>query len=59
VSRTVHPTVPPRVDDELSELGCSVLEPLNGLTAWAVAHGTDIAQARLAYDEAQAAAESA
>jgi DNA-binding HxlR family transcriptional regulator len=58
VARTVHPTVPPRVDYELTELGRSVLEPLNGLMLWAAQHGTDIAEARLAYDAAQAEAEA-
>jgi DNA-binding HxlR family transcriptional regulator len=55
VARTVHPTVPPRVDYELTPLGRSVLEPLNTLTAWAAQHGTDIAEARQAYDAAQEA----
>jgi DNA-binding HxlR family transcriptional regulator len=58
VARTVHPTVPPRVDYELTELGRSVLEPLNGLMCWAAQHGTDIAEARRAYDEAQASSEA-
>jgi DNA-binding HxlR family transcriptional regulator len=56
VARTVHPTVPPRVDYELTALGRSVLDPLNGLMCWAAQHGTDIAEARRAYDEAQAQA---
>ena len=54
VSRTVHATVPPRVDYALTPLGESVLEPLNGLIGWAAEHGTDIAEARLRYEEAQA-----
>jgi DNA-binding HxlR family transcriptional regulator len=58
VARTVHATVPPRVDYELTALGRSVLEPLNSLMCWAAQHGTDIAQARLAYDTARAAAEA-
>jgi DNA-binding HxlR family transcriptional regulator len=55
VSRTVHPTVPPRVDYALTPLGESVLEPLNGLMCWAAQHGTDIADARHTYDTAQSA----
>jgi DNA-binding HxlR family transcriptional regulator len=54
VSRTVHATVPPRVDYALTELGRSVIPPLTGLFEWATAHGTDIAEARLRYDEHQA-----
>ena len=54
VLRTVHATVPPRVDYALTPLGESALEPLNGLIGWAAEHGTDIAEARLRYEEAQA-----
>ncbi|MGZ6975179.1 MAG: winged helix-turn-helix transcriptional regulator, partial [Acidimicrobiia bacterium] len=53
VSRTVHATVPPRVDYALTPLGESVLEPLNGLMCWAAQHGTDIAEARQRYEDAQ------
>jgi len=35
VSRTVHATVPPRVDYALTPLGASVLEPVAALTGWA------------------------
>ena len=35
VTRTVFPTVPPRVDYELTKLGRSLLEPVNGLGLWA------------------------
>ncbi len=51
VERTVHPTVPPRVEYALTALGRSVLEPLEILTTWARDHGTDIAEARRRYDE--------
>jgi DNA-binding HxlR family transcriptional regulator len=50
VSRTVHATVPPRVDYALTPLGESVLEPLTGLMVWAQAHGTDVAEARRQYE---------
>jgi DNA-binding HxlR family transcriptional regulator len=55
VSRTVHATVPPRVDYALTPLGESVLEPLMALTTWAADHGVDVAEARRRYDEEQAA----
>ena len=55
VSRTVHATVPPRVDYALTPLGESVLEPIMALTRWAAEHGTDIASARLQYDAQQLA----
>src|SRR5436309_11597586 len=34
VSRTVTPTIPPRVDYELTELGHSLVGPLHGLEVW-------------------------
>jgi len=46
VSRTVYPTIPPRVDYALTELGRSFLVPLEGLVAWAEAHHATIKQAR-------------
>jgi len=53
VARTVHPTVPPRVDYALTSLGQSVLEPIMALMHWAQEHGTDIAEARRQYEEDQ------
>lgn len=53
VSRTVHATVPPRVDYALTALGSSVLQPITALIDWATAHGSDIADARRAYEDAQ------
>src|SRR6478752_3942725 len=38
VTRTVFPTIPPRVDYELTKLGRSLLVPVNGLSAWARAN---------------------
>jgi len=35
VTRTVFPTIPPRVDYELTDLGRSLLRPVNGLSDWA------------------------
>ena len=35
VTRTVFPTVPPRVDYELTKLGRSLLEPVSGVGLWA------------------------
>jgi DNA-binding HxlR family transcriptional regulator len=50
VTRTVHPVVPPRVDYELTRLGCSLLETTQALVAWTEAHQLEIAAARSAYD---------
>ena len=50
VVRTVHATVPVRVDYELTDLGRSLSGPLAVLEAWAVEHIDVIEQARAAYD---------
>jgi DNA-binding HxlR family transcriptional regulator len=50
VSRTVFPEVPPHVEYELTELGRSLLDLVNGLQAWAEGHIADVSQARDAYD---------
>jgi DNA-binding HxlR family transcriptional regulator len=46
----VFPTVPPRVDYELTDLGRSLLEPVKGLGAWALTHRPDIQEARKRFD---------
>ncbi len=56
VHREVYPTVPPKVEYSLTELGESVLDPLQGLMCWAQNHGTDVAEARASYDDLQAEA---
>lgn len=50
VTRHVFPTKPPSVEYRLSALGHSVLQPLDGLVAWAEGHFTAIAQARMQFD---------
>ena len=50
VTRTVTPTIPPRVDYELTALGQSLREPVNALGAWAVANRPAMLAARAAYD---------
>jgi DNA-binding HxlR family transcriptional regulator len=52
VTRTVFPTVPPRVDYELTALGRSLLEPVSGLGLWARRHRPDIQEARQRFDKA-------
>jgi DNA-binding HxlR family transcriptional regulator len=51
VKRTVFPTIPPRVDYELTALGRSLLEPVLGLENWARRHRPAIAQARQRFDQ--------
>lgn len=55
VTRTVFPTVPPRVDYELTDLGRSLWEPVQALGVWAVGHRDAIAKAQAAFDRRQAA----
>ncbi len=50
ISRTVFPTVPPRVDYELTELGRSLLRPVRALGGWARENRSRILQARLRFD---------
>jgi DNA-binding HxlR family transcriptional regulator len=50
VLRTVTPTIPPRVDYEMTELGHSLLDPLASLSEWALQKRTAIENARVAYD---------
>ena len=51
VTRTVFPTVPPRVDYELTPLGRSLWKPVEALGTWARAHQGEIAAARRRFDE--------
>lgn len=52
VTRTVFPTIPPRVDYDLTPLGRTLLEPILALAAWAEAHRFEIQDARERYDQA-------
>ncbi len=53
VTRTVFPTIPPRVDYELTKLGHSLLEPVSGLGLWARHNRAAIEAARRRFDAAQ------
>jgi DNA-binding HxlR family transcriptional regulator len=50
VTRTAYATIPPRVDYELTRLGRSLLEPVNGLGRWARQNRAAIQAARLRFD---------
>ena len=54
-TRTIYPTIPPRVDYELTKLGRSLLEPVSGLALWARRNRLAIADARVRFDAAAAA----
>src|SRR6202163_2755976 len=50
VTRTVEPTIPPRVDYELTALGQTLLEPVMALTHWAQECRGAIQHAQRHYD---------
>ena len=50
VRRTMHPEVPPRVEYELTPLGATLRELVNGLIAWSGAHLAEVDAARARYD---------
>jgi DNA-binding HxlR family transcriptional regulator len=54
VTRTVFPTIPPRVDYELTSLGRSLLAPVSELGLWARRNRATIAEARRRFDTGQA-----
>lgn len=51
VTRTLFPTVPPRVDYALTDMGRTLLVPVMGLVIWANANQDLIREARIRYDE--------
>lgn len=52
VRRTVTPSIPPRVDYELTELGRSLRAPVQQLGQWALDHLGAMQAARTAFDRA-------
>ncbi|WP_029003990.1 winged helix-turn-helix transcriptional regulator [Azorhizobium doebereinerae] len=50
VSRTVYPTIPPRVEYELTPRGRSLIEPLHALMTWAHANRAGIDACRQDFD---------
>src|ERR1700694_2568091 len=51
VKRTQFPTIPPRVDYELTQLGRSLWEAVKPLGEWARGHVKHITRARAAFDK--------
>ena len=54
VTRTVFPTIPPRVDYALTPLGRDLLQPVSALGEWATRNQAKIARAREKFDGAAA-----
>ena len=59
VNRTVTPTIPPRVDYELTELGQSLQRPICGLATWATENVEAIHMAQAKFDAQQDEARAA
>ena len=59
VNRTVTPSIPPRVDYELTELGQSLQKPICGLATWATENVQAIHQAQARFDANADKAEAA
>jgi DNA-binding HxlR family transcriptional regulator len=51
VTRTVFPTIPPRVDYELTALGQSLRRPIDALGEWAFANQPEIEASRARFDK--------
>jgi DNA-binding HxlR family transcriptional regulator len=50
ITRTVTPSIPPRVDYALTDLGRSLLEPVRALGEWAIVNRTTVDAARNMFD---------
>jgi len=51
VTRTIFPTIPPRVDYELTDLGRGLQQPVKALGEWAMSHLVQIEAARMKFDQ--------
>jgi DNA-binding HxlR family transcriptional regulator len=54
-TRTVYPTVPPRVDYALTELGKTLIQPIKAVAEWAIEHREEVEDAQSNFDAAKAA----
>jgi len=50
VKRTAYPTIPPKVEYELTELGRSLIEPLTALAGWAQQNRPAMEEARMRFE---------
>ncbi|MEU6969220.1 helix-turn-helix domain-containing protein [Kitasatospora aureofaciens] len=57
VSRTVHPTVPPQVEYELTPLGHSLTHLVRAMVDWSYSHHDAIVTSRREWDEANPGSE--
>jgi len=59
IKRTMYPTIPPRVEYDLTDLGRTLVEPLHNLLEWALEHRPEILEARKLYAGAATQSSSA
>ncbi|MFJ4090812.1 winged helix-turn-helix transcriptional regulator [Kitasatospora sp. NPDC089913] len=57
VSRTVHPTIPPQVDYELTPLGHSLTHLVRAMADWSYDHHDAIVDSRQSWDDANPGSE--
>jgi DNA-binding HxlR family transcriptional regulator len=50
VTRTIYPTIPPKVEYALTDLGRSLIPLLDALSVWAVENQAKLERAQQAYD---------
>jgi DNA-binding HxlR family transcriptional regulator len=50
VTRTVTPSIPPRVDYELTPMGLTLIDPLKAVAQWAITNRDYVEASRMAYD---------
>uniref|UniRef100_E1TIR3 Transcriptional regulator, HxlR family n=1 Tax=Burkholderia sp. (strain CCGE1003) TaxID=640512 RepID=E1TIR3_BURSG len=51
ITRTMYPTIPPRVDYELTDMGRTLLKPVMALVNWASENKVAIAEAHKRFDD--------
>jgi DNA-binding HxlR family transcriptional regulator len=56
VTRTVYPTIPPKVEYELTELGATLIKTLNSLAEWARVNRKAVEASRARFDRTCVAA---
>ncbi|MBG1232025.1 winged helix-turn-helix transcriptional regulator [Aestuariivirga litoralis] len=54
VTRTVTPSIPPRVDYELTPMGLTLIEPLKAVGVWALANRAYVEESRAKFDHSHA-----
>ncbi len=58
VTRTIHPTIPPKVEYQLTDLGRELAVPVRALGEWAMANRARGLAARKRFDQTVATAET-